>query len=131
MAKIKPQASRILRIAADAAAPIPAKNYVYRLLAFGALSSGTLFNDIVENGPADLLSAANAYRSNPHQLNVYGPPYLTALGFPADFANNVMPWAQMSANGMNAMQGIIEPEDDIEYGDGGCTHGLMAALAKV
>src|SRR5947209_967983 len=92
MDKIDALSSRILQITLERVAPTPSKNYVFRLLAFGALSSSALFNDIIDKGPQPLRDAANAYRTHPNDLKTFGSKYLIALGFPPAFANDLMPW---------------------------------------
>ncbi len=107
-------------------------DFVYRLLAFGALASGALNNDTQNQsiaGPA-LAKAAQALRSDPSKFTANGKTYLTLLGFDADFANNIMPWNLISEPGINAMGDILEP-DPLDYDDGGCFHAFQAALEAI
>lgn len=80
---------------------------------------------------AAIANAAKAYRgSQPADFTANAQAFLTALGFAPDFVNNVMPWAQISAPGINAVTQIIEP-DDLDYDDGGCFGAFTAALTAV
>ena len=108
-------------------------DFVYRLLAFGALASKALLSDTENSkfgGPQLAAAAVALASSTAANFTANAKNYLTLLKFPPDFVTNIMPWTQISPAGIKAMEAILEP-DAIDYDDGGCYEAVEATLAAI
>ena len=118
-------------------APKKKIEFDFRVLAFGALASNALFQDILNGTDKNLIQLANAYQKDPNPANFVpnAKAYLKGLGFPPAFvdaadSNIGMPWTLVNRSGILAMFQILEADSD-SYSDGGCTSAMLAAVQAV
>jgi hypothetical protein len=106
-------------------------DFNYRLLAFGAMASNALFQDILNSKNMPLKKAASNFNGSKPNFADSAKTYLKTLGFPASFVDagskKGMPWDLVNRSGILAIRAIVEADGD-DYPDGGCLEAIMAAL---